>query len=165
VYVDNDPLVLVHANALLTSSPPGVTDYIEADVRAPDEILSAASKTLDFRETVALMLLGIMGQVLDDEEAYAIVRRLMDALPSGSHLVFEDGTKVVLPEAADEAERIRAEGGDPYRLRTPEQFARFFDGLTLLEPGVVSVSRWRPGPTQLGEASEVSIYRGVARKD
>ncbi|WP_182909231.1 SAM-dependent methyltransferase [Microbispora sp. H13382] len=164
VYVDNDPLVLVHANALLTSSPPGVTDYIEADVREPDKILRAASKTLDFGEPVALMLLGIMGQVLDDEEAYGIVRHLMDALPSGSHLVFEDGTKVVAPEAADEAERIRAEGGDPYRLRTPEQFARFFDGLTLLEPGVVSVSRWRPEPSQFGEAPEVDALCGVARR-
>ncbi|WP_182877444.1 MULTISPECIES: SAM-dependent methyltransferase [unclassified Microbispora] len=164
VYVDNDPLVLVHAHALLTSTPPGMTAYIEADVRDPGTILEAAAKTLDLAEPVGLMLLGVMGQVLDDEEAYGLVRYLMDALPSGSHLVFEDGTKVVAPEAADEAERIRAEAGDPYRLRTPEQITRFFDGLTLLEPGVVSVSRWRPGPSQFGEAPEVDAMCGVGRK-
>jgi hypothetical protein len=164
VYVDNDPLVLVHAQALLTSTPEGVTDYIDADVREPDAILRVAAETLDFDRPVALMMLGILGQVLDDDQAYAIARHLLDALSPGSHLVLEDGTNVVLHEAANEAERVRAEGGDPYRLRSPEQLTRFFDGLELLEPGVVSVSRWRPEAIPFGLPDEVDAFCGVGRK-
>jgi hypothetical protein len=164
VYVDNDPLVLVHAQALLTSAPEGVCAYIDADVREPEKILAEAGRTLDFSQPVGLMLLGIFGNVPDDDEAYAIRDRLVDAIPSGSYLVLEDGTNVVLPEAADAAEQTRAEGGDPYRLRSPEQIARFFDGLQLLEPGVVSVSRWRPEATHWETPAEVDAFCGVALK-
>jgi hypothetical protein len=164
VYVDNDPLVLAHAHALLTSTPEGVCDYVDADVHDPDTILRMAAQTLDFDRPVGLMLLGMMGKVLDDEEAYAIERRLVDALPPGSHLVFEDGTKVVDPKAAAAAERLRAEGGDPYRLRTPEQVAPFFDGLDVLEPGIVSVSQWRPEGMPGGAPEPVDALCAVARK-
>ncbi|GAA2216591.1 SAM-dependent methyltransferase [Micromonospora olivasterospora] len=101
------------------------------------------------------------GNVLDDDEAYAIVRRFVDAVPSGSYLALEDGTNVVRPDAAHQAERVRAEAGDPYRLRTPEQIARFFDRLELLEPGIVSVSRWRSEPEL---PPELDALCGLARK-
>lgn len=165
VYVDNDPLVLVHAQALLTSHPLGACDYIEADVRDPDVILDFAAKTLDFSRPTALMLLGVMGTIFDDEQAYGLVRQLMDALPPGSYLVFEDGTNSVRPDAAAEAERLRDEGKVySYRLRTPEEISRFFDGLELLDPGVVSVSRWRVEAEVFGLPDEVDAFCGVARK-
>ncbi|MFI0421833.1 SAM-dependent methyltransferase [Spongiactinospora sp. 9N601] len=164
VYVDNDPLVLVHARALLISTPEGATDYIDADVRDPERILAKAARTLDFDRPVGLILLGIMGNVADDEEAYAIVRRLLAALPPGSHLALNDGTAVFDQEGARTGERHRAAAGDPYRLRTPEQIARFFDGLEMLEPGLVPVSRWRPEATPFGAPPEVDAFCGVARK-
>ncbi|KAB8196731.1 SAM-dependent methyltransferase [Nonomuraea phyllanthi] len=165
VYVDNDPLVLVHARALLSSDPRGACDYIEADVREPGSILEFAAGTLDFDRPVALMLLGVMGTVFDDDEAYALVRRLMGALAPGSYLVFEDGTNTVKPDAAAEAERLRDKGEVyEYRLRTPEEIARFFDGLELVEPGIVSVSRWRLESDVFGLPPEVDAFCGVARK-
>ena len=163
VYVDNDPLVLAHARALLTSTPEGATAYIDADVHDPNTILEAAARTLDLDRPVGLMLLGIMAHIGDEEEAHAILRRLLDALPPGSHLVLSDGTDT--DKARVEAHR-RYNSGDavPYVLRSPEQIAGFFTGLELLEPGVVPVSRWRPEPTPFGPPPEVSTYGGVARK-
>jgi hypothetical protein len=119
---------------------------------------------LDLAQPVAVMMLGILGQVLDDAQAHAIVLRILAAVPSGSYLVFEDGTRLVHPEAADEAARLRAEAGDPYRLRSPDEAARFFDGLQLLEPGIVSVTRWRPDPDPAGPPAEVDALGAVARK-
>ena len=148
VYVDNDPLVLVHARALLTSTEGGVTDYIDADVRDPDKILQEAAGTVDFTQPVALMMLGILGNVLDTDEARATVNRLVDAVPAGSYLVVNDGTDT--NEAGVESAQVRGDAGDPYCLRSPDMIARFFDGLELLEPGVVSTPRWRPDPRSLG---------------
>ncbi|MET8160604.1 SAM-dependent methyltransferase [Sphaerisporangium sp. NPDC005289] len=164
VYVDNDPLVLVHARALLAGTPEGVCDYVNADVRDPDRILAEAARTLDFTRPIGLMMLGILGNVWDDAEATAVRDRLVAALPPGSHLVLEDGTDAVDPEAAAQAEKTRAEAGDPYKLRTPRQIAAFFEGLRLLEPGVVSVSRWRPEPSAWGLPEEVTAFCGVAVK-
>jgi hypothetical protein len=164
VYVDNDPLVLVHAQALLTSNPVGACAYIDADVRDPDQIVNEAAKTLDFGQPIGLMMRGIMGNVVDDTQAYDIVRRLLAALPPGSYMALNDGSKVVFHEEAVEAERRRADAGDPYRLRTPEQIARFFDGLELLEPGVVSTSRWRPEAIPFGLPDEVDAFCGLGRK-
>ncbi|HEU5027588.1 MAG TPA: SAM-dependent methyltransferase [Spirillospora sp.] len=164
VYVDNDPLVLTHARALLSSTPEGACDYISADVREPDAILERAAATLDFGRPVALMMLGILGNVWDDAEAKEIRDRLVGALAPGSFLVLEDGTDKVDPEAAAQAEQTRAEAGDPYKLRSPEQIAAYFDGLELLDPGVVSVSQWRPEPNPWGSPPEVTAFCGVARK-
>lgn len=165
VYVDNDPLVLVHAQALLTSDPRGACDYIEADVRDPDAIIDYAAKTLDFSRPTALMLLGVMGTIFDDDQAHALTRRLLDALPSGSYLVFEDGTNTIKPEAAAEAGRLhKEEQSYSYRLRTPDEIARFFDGLELVDPGVVSVSRWRVEAAVFGVPDEVDAFCAVARK-
>ncbi len=165
VYVDNDPLVLVHARALLTGTPEGRTDYLDADLREPEAILEQAARTLDFSEPVALMLLGVVIFVEDDEESYGVVRRLMAGLPSGSHLVLSHTiTSPRMPEV-DEAVAFWNENGTP-RLtqRTPDQVARYFDGLELLDPGVVSCNRWRPDEEDLGAPAEVAMYGGVGRK-
>ncbi|MER5647983.1 SAM-dependent methyltransferase [Streptosporangium sp. NPDC002524] len=165
VYVDNDPLVLTHAQALLSSSPEGRCDYIQADARDPEAILRAAADTLDFTRPIALMLFGVMGTIHDNDEARALVHRFLDALPSGSYLVFEDGTNVVIPDAAKEVEQLVEEGRTyDYRLRTPEQIAWFFEGLEVLDPGVVSVSRWRPEHSTWGAPDEVDAFGGVGRK-
>jgi O-methyltransferase involved in polyketide biosynthesis len=162
VYVDNDPLVLSHARALLTGAPQGATDYVDADLRDPDALLAAAARTLDFDRPVGLMLLGVLAHVGDDE-ARPILKRLVDAVPPGSHLVLSDGADT--DKAREEAHRRYNSGGAvPYLLRSPERIARFFDGLELVEPGVVSVSRWRPDPSPSGPPAEVSTYGGVARK-
>ena len=163
VYVDNDPLVLTQARALLTSTPEGVTDYIEADVRDPDAILAEAARTLDFDQPVGLMLMGVLGLVGDYDEARSVVRRLMAALPSGSYLAVYDGTDA----DPDYAEAIRSynarSGGVPYNPRSPELIAGYFDGLELVEPGVVPVTRWRPAPGQ-DDVPPVSCSGGLARK-
>jgi hypothetical protein len=159
VYADKDPLVLVHAAALLTSTPEGATTYIEADVRETEKILAATAETLDLARPVALMLLGVMGNIADIGEAYATVNRLVTALPSGSYLVLADGTI--------SNENIRALNDGPagvrYQNRDPEAIAGFFDGLEVVEPGVVSVSLWRPDPRQ-PQPAPVDEFCGVARK-
>jgi O-methyltransferase involved in polyketide biosynthesis len=163
VYVDNDPLVLVHARALLTSSPQGATDYIDADLRDPDTILSRAAQTLDFTQPVAVILLGILGHIEDDEQARSIVTTFVAGLPSGSYVVVYDGTDT--SDAVIEAARIWNLSANPtYHLRSPEQMARYFDGLELVDPGVVSASRWRPEPDPAGVPPNVDSYCGVARK-
>ncbi|WP_327682727.1 SAM-dependent methyltransferase [Streptomyces sp. NBC_00467] len=166
VYVDNDPLVLAHARALLTSTPQGVTDYLDADLRDVDAILERASETLDFKQPVALMLLGVVIFIEDHEESYAVVRRLMDALPSGSHLVLSHTiTSPTMPDV-DAAVAFWNEHGTP-RLtqRTPREVEGYFDGLELLPPGVVSCSRWRvEAPEGRPEPEEVAMFGGVARK-
>ncbi|WP_424858155.1 SAM-dependent methyltransferase [Streptomyces sp. SAI-170] len=165
VYVDNDPLVLAHARALLTSTEEGRTDYLDEDLRNVDAILEHAAKTLDFSRPVALILLGVVIFIGDDEDPYALVRRLMDALPAGSHLVLSHTvTHPEMPDV-DEAVKFWNEHGTPkLTQRTPEAVARFFDGLDLLEPGVVSCSRWRPEHTNGAEPEEVAMFGGVARK-
>jgi hypothetical protein len=145
VYVDNDPLVLVHARALLTSAPEGVTRYLHADLHDPETIVREAAGTLDFSQPIALMLMGIMGHTPDDGEAHSIVRRLVDALPPGSYLTMSDGTDT--DEASVESMKRYAESGAvPYHLRSPAAFIEFFDGLDVVEPGVVSPPQWRPRP-------------------
>jgi S-adenosyl methyltransferase len=162
VYVDNDPLVLAHARALLTSTPEGACDYIDADMREPDKILAGAAKTLDFTQPVAVMMLGILGQIPDSDGPQAIVKRLLDAMPSGSYLAFDDGVNT--SEAFNEAVRHYNETAhNPYHLRSPEQITGFFDGLELVEPGVVELPHWRPEPTPFPDP-EVPGMCGVGRK-
>ncbi|MFI7244936.1 SAM-dependent methyltransferase [Streptomyces qinglanensis] len=164
VYVDHDPLVLTHARALLTSTPEGVTHYLDADLREPDAILEGAAATLDFDRPVALMLLGVVAHLTDDR-AYDVVARLTEALPSGSHLVFSDSAEVVHPEAVRAMVRQWNRTSDNPRVnRSREQILRFFDGLEVLEPGLVSVTRWRPEALPFGEPEEVDNVGAVARK-
>jgi hypothetical protein len=160
VYVDNDPLVLAHARALLTSSPEGSCDYLDADIRNPEGILETAADLLDFSQPVALMLMGIMGH-FTDKEAYPIVRELLAGLPSGSYFALYDGAST--NEAFNRAqEDYNASGAVPYYLRSPEEIARFFEGLELVEPGVVPLVQWRPDPD--AEPVEIYSYCGVGRK-
>jgi hypothetical protein len=173
VYVDNDPLVLTHARALLTSTPEGACDYIDADLHEPDRILEAASRTLDFSQPVALMLVAILLHITSDEEAYAIVRRLVEPLAPGSYLVIVHDTADIHGEEIRTAmQYFMDQGGEPLVARSREEISHFFNGLELVEPGVVTTSRWRPEPKQFGEAEEteaedteeVAQYAGVARK-
>ncbi len=163
VYVDNDPLVLAHARALLTTTPEGVTHYIDADLRDPEKILEGASQVLDFNKPVALMLMGILGHVGDDEEARSIIRRLLAGLPSGSYLALNDGTNVISKDFAEAQEGYNSSGAVPYHLRSPDQIASFFDGLELVEPGVVSCPRWRPDPDKPVPV-DVDEFCAVGRK-
>ena len=165
VYVDNDPLVLSHARALLSSSPEGVTAYLDADLRDTDQILEQAARTLDFGRPVAIMLLAILHYIPDLDEARRIVARLVDAVPSGSYLTISHAASDISPEAM--AEMIRrmnehlAEGNHVGRTR--EVVASFFDGLDLLDPGVVKVTEWRPR-SEMEAESPTSLWGGVARK-
>ena len=163
VYVDNDPVVLAHARALLTSTQ-GVTAYVDADLHDPDTILDTAVRTLDFSQPVALMLMGILGHVGDHDEARSVVKRLLDPLPSGSYLALNDGTNVVSQVFAQAQQRYNESGALPYHLRSPEQIAGFFEGLELVGPGLVSVPRWRPDPAAGAAAEELDAFGGVGRK-
>jgi S-adenosyl methyltransferase len=162
VYVDNDPLVLVHARALLTSSAEGRTDYIDADVRDSEAILVGAAKTLDFSRPVALMMLGILGNVPDEDGPETIVDRFVAAVPSGSFLVINDSTKTA--DVVAEAVRTAGDAGVDYHLRTPDRIAGFFAGLDLIEPGVVSTPLWRPEPDPAGPPAALNVFCGVGRK-
>jgi O-methyltransferase involved in polyketide biosynthesis len=166
VYVDNDPLVLLHGRALLTGTPEGEARYVEADLREPDTVLRAAAEALDLTRPTALMVMGVMGHVADGDEARSIVRRLLEALPSGSYLALNDGTNVITTEGAEAQESYNESGAIPYVLRSPEEIAAFFDGLELVEPGVVSCPRWRPDPAAAagGPPAEVDAFGGVGRK-
>ncbi|MFI6906319.1 SAM-dependent methyltransferase [Nonomuraea sp. NPDC050394] len=163
VYVDNDPIVLAHARALLVGSEEGLTQYIEADLREPTAILAGASATtLDLSRPVALMLLNILGHLPDYEQAKAIVGTLVDALPPGSYVAIADGTNVIKGPEFEAAIAIWNQSGSvPYHLRHPDQIAGFFEGLELLEPGVVSCPGWRPAGKP-GPA--VDEFCGLARK-
>jgi hypothetical protein len=166
VYVDNDPLVLAHARALLTSSAEGVTDYVDADLREPDKILREAARTLDFTHPIAITLIAIVHHITDYDEARSIVNRLVEVVPSGSYLVISHSTNVIHGAASDEAVgRWNKFGKPPVTLRGPGQIARFLDGLELLEPGVVSTPRWRPAVAGTGSGPrEVDQFCAVARK-
>jgi len=163
VYVDNDPLVLLHAQALLTSAPGGMTSYLEADVRDTEEILEQAARTLDFGRPVALMMLGILGQIPDSDEPGLIVTRLLEALRPGSYLALSDGTDTS-PALNQAIAAYNQNSASAYHLRRPERIAAFFDGLMLVPPGVVATSRWRPGISDASsEPREVSTICGVGR--
>jgi O-methyltransferase involved in polyketide biosynthesis len=166
VYVDNDPLVLSHARALLTSTPQGVCDYIQADIRDTSEVLAGAARTLDFDRPIALMMLGVLNHVLDDAEARGLVADLVAGLADGSYLVISHTCDATTDELDGEAMRravreVMERGGTPIRARSPEQIEELFDGARLLEPGVVSCSRWRPDPAPWTEP-EVPHFSGVA---
>ncbi len=163
VYVDNDPLVLAHAHALLTSTPQGATDYIHADLHDPADIIAGAARTLT--RPVAISMLGVLWHVLDDDEAYAIISRLMDALASGSYLAVAHPTLEVTGEKMATVIRYWNTYGKPAGThRTPQQLARFFDRLELVDPGVVSCTRWRPEATPFGEPEEIDQFCAVGRK-
>ncbi|MCO6009958.1 SAM-dependent methyltransferase [Actinoallomurus purpureus] len=163
VYVDNDPLVLAHARALLTSAPEGRTDYVDADMRDPEKIVQAAAATLDLTRPVALMFMGVLGHIEDYDEARSIVRRLVNALPPGSLLALADSIDVGAAHR-EAARNYKDSGAIPYLLRTPEQVTGFFAGLEPIEPGIVPIRQWRPESDPFGPPKEVATLGGVARK-
>jgi hypothetical protein len=165
VYVDNDPIVLVHARALLTSTPEGATAYLDADLRDTGAILTAAAQTLDFAQPIALMLLIILHMVPDADDPYGIVGTLVEALPSGSYLVLaHPASDIRAAKMAEMTRRVNQRmSGPPATMRDRAAITRFLDGLDLLEPGVVQPQQWRPEPGVLGPA-QVTAWCGVARK-
>ena len=149
VYVDNDPIVLAHARALLTSGPDGRTAYVDADLRDTDQILAQAARTLDFSQPVAVMLLAVLHFVADAEDPYAITSRLLATLPAGSFLVLSHASSDIEtePVAAGTA-RYNQRSAVPITPRNRAQVTRFFDGMDIVEPGVVPLGQWHPGPQQ-----------------
>ncbi|MGK5496791.1 SAM-dependent methyltransferase [Streptomyces sp. URMC 125] len=163
VYVDHDPLVLAHARALLTSTPQGATAYVDADLRHPDTVLAEAARTLDLEQPVGLIFSGTLGHIPDYDEARSIVRRLLAALPSGSFLSLNEGADTY--EAANRAqETYNSSGAIPYVLRPVERIAGFFDGLELVEPGLVPCPYWRPDRKPAGDPAEEVNHGAVGRK-
>jgi hypothetical protein len=165
VYTDNDPMVLAHARTLLTSTPEGATAYLDADARDTGTILDAAANTLDFGRPVAIMLLGVLNFIGDDDEARGIVRRLVAAVPSGSYLAVAHPTTEIRPEESAAAARQWNETATPpITLRSKADLLRYFEGLELLEPGVVTCTKWRPAPDDPTADTDVYQFCGLARK-
>jgi S-adenosyl methyltransferase len=167
VYVDNDPIVLTHARALLQSSSQGTTRYVDADLRDPDKILEGAAPTLDFDQPIAITLLMILMLIPDAEDPYGIVGQLMDAMPSGSYLaISHPAGDVDSGEIAAAYARLRELMGEPPILRSHAEIARFFEGLEMVEPGLVQLHRWRPDPTDAESVLhyDVPAYAGLGRK-
>ncbi|MGW5639266.1 SAM-dependent methyltransferase [Streptomyces sp. NPDC003832] len=167
VYVDNDPIVLAHAGALLRGTPEGVTEYVQADARDPRTILEQASQVLDFDRPIALSLIALLHFVADEDGAHDVVGTLVEALAPGSHLVLSCMTADFEPENVQEGIARYAAGGVTLVARSHAEVGRFFAGLDLVEPGIVSVRDWRPDLARdeapLGDGP-VSLYGGVARK-
>ena len=165
-YVDNDPIVLAHARALMSGTGHGATSVTRADLRDPEALLAAPGvrDLLDFTEPVALMLVAILHFVSDDEDPYGIVKQLVGALPTGSLLVLSHGSgDLVTPEQAERAERSYDPAAAGIHLRTRDDVARFFDGLTLLDPGLVIAPHWRPDTPPDVAAERLGVYTGMAR--
>ena len=162
VYVDNDPIVLAHARALLTSDPDGVTDYVDADLRNTGAILTQAARTLDFGRPVAVMLAGILQCIPDEDDPRGIVAALMDGVPPGSYLAISHPAADVHAEARAGAAVLSEGLASPVTFRTRAAIARFFGGLELIEPGLVSTSQWRSGAG--ADTRPLANWAGVARK-
>jgi len=165
VYADNDPMVLAHARALLTSTTAGATSYLDADLRDPEKILRAASELLDFRQPVAVLLIGVLQLIPDDDDPQAIVARLVEAVSPGSWLaVFHPASDIVPDQIGEAARRVNTRSANTTTLRTHDQISRFFDGLEMLDPGLVQVHRWRPGSAVPDDGEQIPGYAGLARK-
>jgi hypothetical protein len=165
VYVDNDPIVLTHARALLTSDPRGQTAYISADIQDTDTILREAAHTLDFTQPVAVMLLAILHFIPDSDDPDGIVARLMQAVPSGSYLVISHvSSDIMAHTVAAGAVTYNEHSAVSIHLRTEARMTQFFTGLELVPPGVTPLGRWRPGQVTVGELPLLPTYTAVGRK-
>jgi hypothetical protein len=169
VYVDNDPLVLAHARALLVNTTPeGSTKYLHADMHDADELIEAAAEILDFTQPVAVLFMGVLGHVADLDEARTIVRTILARVPSGSYLAIYDGATT--PGNQKAQQEYADTGAVPYLPRQPEEIASFFDGLEFVEPGFGSITLWRPdsppdGVTVINSSPiPITTCGGVARK-
>jgi S-adenosyl methyltransferase len=164
VYVDNDPIVLAHARALLTSDPRGATACVDADARDTGRILAAAAETLDFSKPVAVMFLGILLFIPDKDDPYRVTARLMDAMPSGSYLAISHGASDIQAVSAGEG-RYNEHSAISMKLRTRAEISRFFAGLELVGPGVVPLNRWQPDGAGADMAEQdLPAYAALARK-
>jgi hypothetical protein len=169
VYVDNDPIVLTQARALLTTGPRGRTAYIDADLRDIDAILGSADlqRTLDLSQPVGLLLIAVLHFIPDEDDPWALAARLLAALPSGSYLALSHLTGDFDPEAWAGVVAVYRRSGVTMQVRRKPDIDRFFAGLDLIDPGVVSLPHWRPDPSDVGRPpsdAAVSVYGGVARK-
>lgn len=169
VYVDNDPIVLVYADELLNSSPQGATSYVEADVTSPDTVLAAVERSgcVDLERPVGLSLHALLHFVPDEQNAYSIVQTLVDRLVPGSYLSLSHCTPDFDPGAWEAIVDVYTRAGTPAQVRSRAEVLRFFNGLQLVDPGIVVAHRWHPepasGPSLVADA-QVSLYAGVARK-
>jgi O-methyltransferase involved in polyketide biosynthesis len=161
VYIDNDPMVLAHARALLTSTPEGATAYVQADIRDTDAVLAGAAETLDFSKPVAVMALMVLQYIPDEEDPWDMVRRLLEAVPAGSHLTVSDTVRDIdTARVTAGTARLNEKMPTQLNLRTRPEWERFFDGLELVEPGIVPLPEWR-GP---GSEFPIPCYAGMGRK-
>ena len=164
VYVDNDPVVLAHARALLTSGPAGVTSYLDADLRDPGPILDQAADTLDFSRPMAVMLMGVMHLVSDEDDPAGIVASLKSAVPPGSYLALSHPAADIDADAmADAQQRQNQMQAEQVRFRRRDEVAGFFDGLEMIEPGLVRAPEWRPGTPAEAQA-RAALWAGLGRK-
>jgi SAM-dependent methyltransferase len=164
VYVDNDPIVHAHARALLVSAREGATAYLHADLRNPEPLLEQAAKTLDFSQPVAVLLVGILHFIQDSDDPAGIVKRLMDALAPGSYLAISQLAPDIDPVMTAGIRAMKEQGRDlGFILRDRAQVTTFFDGLELVDPGVVHISAWRPRTEEEAQAPG-TLWGGVARK-
>ena len=165
VYVDNDPIVLAHARALLTSAPEGATAYVNADARDPEKILRAAAQTLDVSKPIAVMTLMIMQYIPDSDDPHGIVARLVAGLVPGSYLVESDTAKDIdAATVANATGRLNQRMGAQLTPRPKAQIAGYFSGLEMVEPGLVPLNRWRPGPDDPVLERDLPTYCGIGRK-
>ena len=165
VYVDNDPIVLAHARALLTSTPEGACAYLDADLKDTGKILQEAARTLDFSRPVAVLFIGVLHLVSDADEPLRIMGEMLEATVPGSYLALTQPAKDVnADEVAEGARRYNQHVKTPQTRRTYAETLRFFDGMEVVPPGLVQCQRWRPAPGAVGLEENVSAYGGVARK-
>jgi hypothetical protein len=164
VYIDNDPIVLAHARALLVSNPMGATSYLEADIRDPEPILEQAARVLDFSQPVAVMLMGVMHLISDEDNPSAIVATLMRAVSPGSYLAMSHPAADIDADAmADAQQRQNQAQAEPVTFRRRDEIERFFDGLEMVEPGLVRAPEWRPD--LLAQANPgAALWAGLGQK-
>jgi hypothetical protein len=165
VYVDSDPIVLAHARALLTSSPQGATHYVDADLRDTGKILEQAAEVLDFREPLAVLLIGVLHCIPDADDPAGIVAALVEAMPPGSYLaIAHPANDIHVSQVSTAAGRLNPLMAEPVTLRAHDQVERFFAGLDLVEPGLVQLHRWRPGPEGPVPDGDIANYGGIGHK-
>ena len=165
VYVDSDPIVLAHARALLTSSPEGATHYVDADLRDTGKILEQAAEIIDFGSPLAVLLIGVLHCIPDADDPGGVVATLVDAMPTGSYLVIaHPASDIHASQVSAATNRVNPLMADPVTLRTHDQVSRFFAGLDLIEPGLVQLHRWRPGPEGPVSDGDIANYGGIGRK-
>jgi hypothetical protein len=165
VYVDNDPIVLSHARALLTSGTKGATAYLDEDLRNVTELIQSAAGTLDFTEPVAVMLIGILQCIPDEDDPAGVIKQLMDAVPPGSYLaISHPASDIDVVGMGNLAYQLHELMPMELRFRSRAEVAALFDGLELVEPGVVRVPQWRPD-SETDLANPATVWGGVARKN